>query len=156
MEILGWIGARWFELLQATSVLAGLFFAVRTLRMDIKERRIQNLFTVNEAHRSIWSALYERPELARILDEKIDVKEHPPTLEEKRFVHFLILHLRASFKARKYGMEFDDDAIALDISDFFSKPIPRVVWQWTKQFQDADFVQFVDTNSAHTKIENRV
>jgi len=154
MEILGWIGARWFELLQTTSILVGFFITAHTIRMDARERRIQNLFSITESHRAIWATLYERPELHRILDLNADLKTHPATPEERLFVHLLILHLRASFKARKNGMEFDDDSVALDISDFFRRPIPLSVWKWTKKFQDPKFVHFVESSLKHQKREN--
>ena len=60
------------------------------------------------------------------------------------FVHTLILHLRAAFKARDLGMQFDDDAVAADIRQFFNRPIPRAVWERSKVFQDREFVEFVE------------
>ncbi len=65
-------------------------------------------------------------------------------MEEELFVHLLILHLQASFKARLSGMEFDDDAVAADIRDFFQLPIPRSVWEKSKTYQGRDFVAFVE------------
>ena len=60
------------------------------------------------------------------------------------FVHTLILHLRAAFKARDLGMQFDDDAVAADIRQFLNRPIPRSVWELSKVFQDRKFVAFVE------------
>ena len=60
------------------------------------------------------------------------------------FVHTLILHLRAAFKARDLGMQFDDDAVAADIRQFFNRPIPSAVWERSKVFQDRKFVEFVE------------
>ena len=57
----------------------------------------------------------------------------------------MILHLRAAFKARKLGMQFDDDAVSSDIRQFLTRPIPRAVWERSKIFQDSDFVSFVDS-----------
>ena len=45
------------------------------------------------------------------------------TPEEELFVHFLILDLRASFKARKLGLQFDDDNVRADVRYFLSRPI---------------------------------
>ena len=72
--------------------------------------------------------------------------KQPPCLEEELFVHLLILNLRASFKARMVGMEFDDDAVAADVRQFFAHPIPREMWAKSKIYQDRDFVAFVDSN----------
>ena len=145
MEMFGWLGAHWFDLLQTASILVGVFTAVHSIRQDTKERRIENLFTLTNAHRDIWSKLYERPELSRVLSERVDFKREPLGHEEELFIHTLILHLRAAFKARKLGMQFDDDAVSSDIRQFLSRPIPRAVWERSKIFQDSDFVSFVDS-----------
>jgi len=145
MQFVAWIQGHWFELLQTASILVGVFSAVHSIRADTRERKIENLFTLTSGHRDLWSKLYERPELSRVLSERVDFKHQPLAHEEELFIHTLILHLRAAFKARKLGMQFDDDAIAADIRQFFVRPIPRVVWERSKVFQDADFVSFVDS-----------
>lgn len=144
MEILELIGARWFELLQTTSIVVGFLTAVHSIREDTKERRIENLFTLTQGYRDIWWKVFERAELVRILDEKPDLVREPASAEEELFVHTLILHLRSAFKARALGMQFDDDALTSDIRQFFARPIPGAVWAKSKHFQDADFVRFVD------------
>jgi len=136
----------WFELSQTVILGAGLFATAASLRTDTKERKIQNLFDLTAAHREIWSVLYDRPQLNRILEANPDLARHPVTPEEELFVHFLILHLRTSFKARLNGLEFDDDAVGADIRDFFSRPIPRRLWENSKKFQDEAFVKFVESH----------
>ena len=132
------------EVLQTASLLVGFFTAVHSVRTDTKERKIGNLFMLTNAHREIWSQLYERKELTRVLMESVNLRCEPVTAEEELFVHTLILHLRAAFKARKLGMQFDDDAVAADIRQFLNRSIPRVVWEKSKVFQGGDFVQFVE------------
>ena len=105
---------------------------------------IGNLFALTTAQREIWSRLYERNELSRVLSESVNLRHEPITSEEELFVHTLILHLRTAFKARDLGMQFDDDAVAADIRQFFNRPIPRTVWECSKVFQDREFVEFVD------------
>ena len=144
MEILGWAEQHGMEVLQTASLLVGFFTAVHSVRTDTKERKIGNLFMLTNAHREIWSQLYERKELTRVLMESVNLRCEPVTAEEELFVHTLILHLRAAFKARKLGMQFDDDAVAADIRQFLNRSIPRVVWEKSKVFQGGDFVQFVE------------
>jgi hypothetical protein len=100
---------------------------------------------VTKAHRDLWTALYVKPELVRIIRKQVDLQKAPPTPAELLFVHLLILHLRSSFKARQAGMEFSDDAVAADIRWFFARPIPRLAWERSKQFQDPEFVSFVES-----------
>ena len=144
MENLGWLKAHWFDFLQTASILAGFFTAAYTIRTDTKERKIGNLFALTNAHREIWSRLYDRKELDRVLSESVNLELEPVTAEEELFVHTLILHLRAAFKARDLGMQFDDDAVAADIRQFLNRPIPRSVWKLSKVFQDRKFVAFVE------------
>ena len=144
MEILGWLKAHWFDFLQTASILAGFFTAAYTIRTDTKERKIGNLFALTTAHREIWSRLYDRKELDRVLSESVNLELEPVTAEEELFVHTLILHLRAAFKARDLGMQFDDDAVAAHIRQFLNRPIPRSVWELSKVFQDRKFVAFVE------------
>ena len=150
------MGAHWFDFLQTASILVGFFTAAYTSRTDTKERKIGNLFSLTNAHREIWSRLYERKELSRVLAESVNLRKEPVTTEEELFVHTLILHLRAAFKARDLGMQFDDDAVAADIRQFFNRPIPRSVWEISKVFQDADFVSFVERCIERRQRDERV
>lgn len=153
MAILGWLTVHGFDALQTTSILVGLFATVHTLRADVRVRKIQNLFAITAAHRELWTRFSETPALHRIFDLNIDLGRHPVSIVEQRFVHGLILHLRASFKARKAGMEFDDDALVADVRDFFAGVIPRTVWEQSRVYQDADFVAFVERCIALTLSE---
>jgi hypothetical protein len=155
MEMFGWIREHWFDLIQTASIIAGFWTAVYSIKEDTKERRIENLFTLTRAHRDIWWKLYEQPELSRVLVTRVDLQRAPLTHEEELFVHTLILHLRSAFKARKLGMQFDDDAVATDIAELFVLPIPRAVWERSKTFQDHDFVEFVDACIAQRKDAER-
>ena len=146
MEILGWVGVRWYGFLQTTSIVVGLFATLHTIRANTKERKIDNLFAVTAAHRELWTQFYQQPSLHRVLERNVDLSAAPITVAEKRFVHELILHLRTSFKARQAGMDFDDDAVAADIRQFFSHPIPREAWKFSRAYQDREFVTFVEKN----------
>jgi hypothetical protein len=138
------MGEHWLDFLQTASIFGGFFTAAYTIWTNTKERKIGNLFALTTAHREIWSRLYERNELSRVLSESVNLRHEPITSEEELFVHTLILHLRTAFKARDLGMQFDDDAVAADIRQFFNRPIPRTVWECSKVFQDREFVEFVD------------
>jgi hypothetical protein len=144
MEILGWVVGHWFEIVQSGSILSGFFTAAYTLRTNTQERKIGNLFALTTSHREIWSRLHEQKELTRVLSPSVNLRKEPVTFEEELFVHSLILHVRTAFKARELGMQFDDDAVAADVRQFFNRPIPHQVWQRSKVFQDRQFVDFVD------------
>lgn len=146
MGIPGWLGQHGLELLQTASIAFGLFATAHSLRAEAKERKIQNLLALNAAHRELWTKFLDRADLHRIHAVEIDLTEAPPTTAERRFVQLLILHLRVAYKARRAGMEFGDDAMAADIQQFFSRPIPRHVWELYRKYQDKAFVAFVEAN----------
>jgi hypothetical protein len=144
MEILGWIGGNWFDLLQTAAITTGLFATVHNLRADRRERMVQTQFAITSGHREIWSKLTENPSLARVLDPDANLDVEPVKLHEEMLVQFVILHLRAAFKARCAGMDFADDNVELDVRLLFSLPIFNAVWNRSRIFQDADFVAFVE------------
>jgi hypothetical protein len=142
--VIQWIQSNGFTLLQSVGIIASLLFSAHALRADSRERKIETLFTLTAANRDLWKTLYEKPELRRVLEPSIKGAPEPvPTLEEEVFVRSLIFHLAASFRARKYGMYFDEAGLSEDIRHLFSKPIPRTVWENVRKFQESDFIRFM-------------
>jgi hypothetical protein len=111
----------------------------------VKAHQISNLLTITRDHREIWSQVYFRPELARVLQRNLDLQLNPVSDAEALFVTFIILHLKASHKANIKKMLVTPEAIEKDVSWFFSLPIPLAVWQSSKEFQDEDFRRFVES-----------
>src|SRR5260221_13307070 len=68
MGFLNWASDNWFILLQSLGIIGGLLFTAASLRLDEKTRRVGNLMAITKNHREIWTALYDRPELSRVLD----------------------------------------------------------------------------------------
>jgi hypothetical protein len=93
MGFLPWIASNWFTLLQSLGIIAGLTFTAVSFRMDTRSRRTAHLFTVTEHYRAIWSAMYERPNLSRVLSDSVDLVRVPITAEEELLVRMLIFHL---------------------------------------------------------------
>jgi hypothetical protein len=144
MEIYHWIGGHGFALVEGVGIIASLIFATIALRREERSRHIGNLLAVTAAHREIWSELFRRPDLKRILNPSVDVVLEPVTAEESLFVTFLILHLDAVFKANRARMFVPAATLRQDIAGFFSLPIPKAVWQEARALQDTDFVSFVE------------
>lgn len=139
-----WIAYHWSELLQNAGIIGGLVFTAISLRRDSKARHVANLLKVTESHRQIWSKLYERPELGRVLDPAADLDQEPVSEHEELFVSLLVLHLSSAQEAIKQGMFTTPEGLSIDIKRFLSKPIPRAVWERNKVFHDSDFVEFVE------------
>lgn len=140
-----WFGSNWFNLLQTTGIVAGLFFTGRSFLLDTRIRRISNLLNITEHHRSIWQQVIERPGLLRVLsaDAKLDIK--PVTLEERIFVNLIILHLTAVMAAIKGRVHEQPAGQDEDLREFFSLPIPNKVWKDSKRFREPEVVAYIES-----------
>jgi hypothetical protein len=141
--VIAFITRNWIDILQSVGIIAGLLTSAYTTHKDAQVQRIQNLFTLTKNHREIWSQVADKPELARVLDRLPDLNRHPISNAERLFVLFLILHLASSFEATKHGMYFVEQGLRNDIREFFSFPIPLVIWNEFRKYHQSDFVQFV-------------
>ncbi len=145
MALPNWIGDNWFALLQSVGIVGGLIYTGRVVHTDAKVRRLENLFALTKQHREIWSMLYDRPGLSRVLDPKADLATAPLTMEEELFVRFLIFHLDNSYRAADGGVFGSPEGLGDDLRQFFSLPIPQAVWAKAAKLQDRDFVRFVES-----------
>lgn len=150
--MIGWIGENWFQELQTLSLVVGLFSVAGGLvlnglakRAQTRERKIQNIYIRNAAHRDIHCLVLKHPELARVYDENLP-GDTVPTLRERIFVRELILNCAADFKARKYGMADAETGLPEDVRQFFSKPIAQAVWKDLKKYQEVEFVAYIETS----------
>jgi hypothetical protein len=149
MSFIHWLAANGMELLQAVGIVAGLGFTTAAFLKDDASRRISNLLTIIKSHRDIWSEVYNRPELSRVLKRTADLQRHPVTDEEARFVTFLLHHLGTSYRALREGMFSTRQALDRDIRWFLNLPIPRQVWEESREFLEADFVDFVERHRVY-------
>lgn len=143
-EIMRWIAVHGKDTLEATGIISGLFFTAVSFRDHAKERRISNLMSIAESHRALWLQVTRSPELVRILRDDVALESSPITPAEERFVHLLIIHLFVTFEAVQSGTLSEIHGLKRDVRDFFSHPIPKEVWSWSRQFQEAKFRAFVD------------
>jgi len=139
-----WFRENWFLLLQGVGIVGGLIFAGVSLQVDARVRRIQNLLTLTEHHRDIWTRLYDQPDLFRLLRTHPKASAEPPTAEEELFVTLVILHLNTVYQAMKRGMFIEPEGLRRDLHTFFTRPIPQAIWHKLKALQDEDFVRFVE------------
>jgi|ERR1051325_5134739 hypothetical protein len=145
MGVLHWFEQNGSVLLQNVGIIGGLIFTALSLRIDASVRRVSNLMTLTHYHRDIWTRLYTRPELSRVLKEKPNLERFPINHAEELFVTLLILHLNTAYEAMKHRMFVQPEGLRRDIISFFSLPIPKTVWENNKQLQNKDFVRFVES-----------
>ena len=144
MEAWIWLQSNGFTLLQSAGIIAGLVFTGVSVRAEAKSRRVTNLLIITQNHRQIWSELYTRPELSRVLDPEADLERQAVTREEELFVGFLVLHLSSAYRAIQQDVLIPPEQLECDVKTFFALPVPRTHWRKTRQMQDVDFLEFVD------------
>ena len=146
MDFVHWLGEHFASILNAAGVVGGLLFTGFALRGEAKARRLANFLTLTEHHRDLWTRVHERPELARVLSEDPELTAHPITEEEDLFVNLLVIHLNSTFLAIREGALVRPDHLQEAVRWLYTRPIPRAVWERTKQFQDRKFVAFVESS----------
>lgn len=132
------------ETLETLALVSGLFYTSASYRADARERRISNLMTLAGSHRDLWMQVAEKPELQRILKKDADLRKKPVTIAEQRFVHLIITHLAVTHAAMKAKVLPGITGLEKDVRSFFSLPIPSDVWKWSREYQEPDFVAFIE------------
>ena len=139
-----WIRENGKDTLESTGLICSLSFAAASFLAEARERRISNLMSLASSHRELWMQMIEKPELARILKQHLDLKKAPVSVVEERFVHLIITHLSVSYAAMRSKVLPGLVGLEADVRNFFSLPIPVQVWKWSRRFQQPDFVSFVE------------
>jgi hypothetical protein len=142
MGLSEWLIANWFDAVQTIAIAAGFLNTAFVLRRDAKMRRMANTFELNRQHRDLWRHFADHPELQAILEAR--PLKRAPSIQEAGFVNLVIQHLQLVHRATKDKLYTPPEKIGTDIKSFFSRPIPRRVWEELKGFQPDDFVRFVE------------
>jgi hypothetical protein len=146
MEVSSWIAEHWFDLIQTVVIVGGLFYTAYSLRRDEQARTVANMIAINDHYTEIWSAFYDRPDLARVLASDADLKGQPVSATEMLFVKTLLLHLDVVRRTMNAGVFIQIQGLQNDIRDFLELPIPKAVWAKIKPYQDKDFVKFIENS----------
>ena len=70
--------------------------------------------------------------------------ERPLTIEEDLFMRRVILHFETGWRIEKIRNRGELSLLSRDIGEFFSLPLPRAVWEKTKEFRNRQYVKFVE------------
>ncbi len=120
-------------------------FTAVAVRRETRARRISDFLTLTGHHRELWSDVYRRSDLGRIFHPEIDLVAQPITLSENEFLNLVCVHFQAGWELAKAGSVLKLDILAKDAKWFFSLPLPRTVWEKTKDFRDKRFAHFVES-----------
>ena len=130
-----------FQLVQTIAIMATILIMIFQLRSTTKSNRALASLQFTTSHREIWSHLFTDPTLERIQSNKVDLKRKPIRLTEEFFVIMILNHMSAVYYAYKQGL---GRMHVNDFVAFFRLPIPKEVWAENKQYQNPEFVKFVD------------
>ena len=144
MEFFNFLGQHWLDFLQTAGIVGGLFFTGLSFRDNFQARQVATLIELTSSHRDIWENLFTHAALTRITKREVDLALEPITEHERLIVRLLILHLNAAYQAAKISNVVRLEGIHTDIEQFFAAPIPSTVWTELRDFQNHDFVQFVE------------
>ena len=145
MGISAWVTQHWFEIISAVGIIGGLCFTAASFHSEAKTRRVANLLTLTQNHRELLKVFYQNVRLTRVLDPSADVASLPVNRGEEIYVSVLIQHLSSVFRALRSDLTMKPEGIRRDVHEFFELPIPKIIWEKLKPFQDRDFVAFVET-----------
>ena len=138
------LSSEWFALIQSVGIMGSLLMGAAAVVRDAKAREIENLLTLANYHRELWSGVSQRPELGRIFRDDADVISAPTTVAEQEFLNLVLVHFQTGWRLAKGGNIITLKELAADVRGFFSLPLPRAVWEKTKQFRNQKFVRFVE------------
>ena len=140
-----WLDENWFNLLQTAGIVGGLAFTGWSARRENRSRKIENLLSIHDNHRSIWLQIFDDPHLLRVLKPKGRLKDKAVTMQERIFVNLIILHVTSVLTAMRAGVMEKPAGFDVDLKDFFSLPIPKQVWRDTLKFRDDETRRYVES-----------
>jgi len=150
-----WAEANWFNIIQTVGILGGILLAAAAANREAKAREIQNLLTISEHHREVWTELLRAAELQRVLQPDADVVGKPPTTREEECANLVIVQFLKSWRVANAGGLLTLKELGADVRGFCSLPLPRVVWEKTKAFRNQRFVRFVERALRKTPDDHR-
>jgi hypothetical protein len=144
VDLSSWFQNNWSSAIGAAGIIGSLLFTAASLRAETKNRLIANLLALDERHRALWSEVKQRPELKRILAEKVDLIAQPLTSQEDVSMWQIVQQFETGWRIETILNRGELNALARDAATFFSLPIPHSVWNKTKAFRNPKFVRFID------------
>ncbi len=142
-DFLSWFQGNWSNSIGAAGIIGSLWVSTITIREDCKWRQITNLLALDERHRLLLSEVKQRPELKRILSQNVDFLAEPLTPEEDLSMWQIVQQYETGWRVEKLLNRGELKMLSLDVAAFFSLPLPRAVWEKTKQYRNPKFVKFV-------------
>jgi hypothetical protein len=147
-----WGEANWFSVIQTAGIMGSLWLAMSAARQEAKAKEIDNLLTIAEHHCELWGDVHKKRELDRIFQTTCDGLAPGLTVAEEEFINLAIVHYLTGWRIAKSGGLTSLKELGADVRGFFSLPLPRAVWEKTKNYRNRHFVKFVGNALCKSKI----
>jgi hypothetical protein len=139
---LHWVDSN-FNVIQTIGILGSLWVAIIAAHREARAKEGENLLTIAEQHRELWSLASTGKGLERIFLADANLAK-PISIAEAEFLRLVISHFQTIWLIARSGGWLTLKELALDAGDFLSLPLPREVWEQTKKFRNPKFVRFVE------------
>jgi hypothetical protein len=139
-----WIRDNWSNLIGATGIIGSLWFTAINIGEDCKARQVANLLALDERHRDLWSEIQQSQSLKRLLAETADLTAEPMTAAEELYLRRIMVHFETGWRLERIMNRGEMQLLARDVGETFSLPLPRAMWEKTKEFRNPKFVRFVE------------
>jgi hypothetical protein len=112
-------------------------------RREARAREVENLLTIADHNRQLWSGVRQRKELHRIFQCGKVGHVADVSVDEEEFLNLVINHFQTTWSIAKIGGIITLKELADDAGSFFRLPLPHAVWEKTKLDRNKEFVRFV-------------
>jgi hypothetical protein len=124
------------------AVVIGLYFAIKSFRLNAKIAKVSFIHQLTQSHRDIWIRIANDTNLQQIDNPSADPDN--VSLEQEKYVVFVLLNTNVAFDAHKEKVYLFSKQAQIDTGEFFNLPIPNAVWNSVKKYYDDDFVEFIE------------
>ncbi|MDR3564511.1 MAG: DUF6082 family protein [Negativicutes bacterium] len=139
-----WVDGNWFNLIQTLGIMGSLCLTAAASNREAKAKEVENLLALAEHHQELWSGAAQRKDLERVFQPNADTQSKPATAAEMEFLNLAFVHFETSWWIARSGGIVTLEELRTDAHSFLALPLPRAVWEKTKQSRNREFVQFVD------------
>lgn len=102
------------------------------------------ILALAELHRALWSQVYSREDLKRVVSEAVDLNAQPLTVAEEEFLNQALILFQTGWQMARLGTVHKEAALEADVRGFFSLPLVQIAWERSKSRRDEVFVRFVE------------
>jgi hypothetical protein len=139
-EFISWVRDNWAGVLATIGGIVG----VATFRQAAEKADRDEYAMLVQQHNALGAEARERRDLDRILLANVNLEHEPPTAVEMMFLNDVIVHFESGWKLALKNTVLTQKTYTADVRKFFSHPLPREVWERTKDGRNPEFVRFIE------------